>query len=201
MSRLQGKKVAILVDNYFEESEFTEPMQALKAAGAEVEIIAPQTGVLKGMNHVEMADTYTPDKLLDDVRVDEYDALVLPGGAINADHLRMNDKARIWIKKFMDMGRPIAAICHAPWALASAGAVRGKRLTSFFTIQDDMRNAGANWVDEAVVVDNNLITSRQPDDLPAFNEALITMLSRQGGSYEQVRPKSTTKSAPSYARV
>ena len=176
MGSLQGKKVAVLVDNYFEEAEFTEPIKALRKAGAEVEVVAPKAGDIQAMNHAELSKTYTADKSLDDVRIDEYDALVLPGGAVNADQLRMNDKARIWIKKYMDLNKPLAVICHAPWALASAGVAKGRKMTSFFTIQDDMRNAGATWVDQAVVIDNNLITSRQPDDLPAFNEAIINKL-------------------------
>lgn len=176
MADLSGKRVAILVDDYFEEAEFTGPLNDLKQAGAEVEVIAPQPGAIHAMKHAEISDTYTADKAIDDVRIDEYDALVLPGGAINADSLRMNDKARIWIKKFMDLGKPVAAICHAPWALASAGVARGRKLTSFETIQDDMRNAGAEWVDEEVVIDNNLITSRKPADVPAFDSALINML-------------------------
>ena len=176
MADLTGKRVAILVDDYFEEAEFTGPIKDLKEAGATVEIIAPQAGEIHAMHHVEIADTYRADKSIDDVRIDEYDALVLPGGAVNADSLRMNDKAKIWIRKFMEMGKPVAAICHAPWALVSAGVAKGRRLTSFETIQDDMRNAGANWVDEEVVIDNNLITSRKPDDVPAFDNALISML-------------------------
>jgi protease I len=176
MADLSGKKVAVLVDDYFEEAEFTGPVQALKDAGATVEIVAPKTGELHGMNHAEIADTYTADKSLDDVRIDEYDALVLPGGAINADALRMNEKAKLWIKKFMNSSKPIAAICHAPWALASAGVAEGRTMTSFETIQDDLRNAGATWVDEEVVIDKNLITSRKPDDIPAFDNAIISML-------------------------
>lgn len=176
MSDLQGKRVAILVDNYFEESEFTGPVRDLKKAGVAVDIIASSAGDVQAMNHAEPSKTYHVDKAIGDVRIDEYDALVLPGGTLNADQLRMNNKARIWIKKFMDMGKPVAAICHAPWTLASAGVVRGRKLTSFETIQDDMRNAGANWVDEEVVIDNNLITSRKPDDIPAFDKALISML-------------------------
>jgi len=176
MADLTGKKVAVLVDDYFEEAEFTQPIKDLRAAGATVEIIAPEVGKIHGMKHAQIADTYTAEKAIDDVRIDEYDALVLPGGAINADNLRMNDKARIWIRKFMDIGKPVAAICHAPWALASAGVAKGRRLTSFETIQDDMRNAGADWVNEEVVIDNNLITSRKPDDIPAFDNALIAML-------------------------
>ena len=176
MADLSGKRVAILVDNYFEESEFTGPINDLRKAGAEVEIISPEVGKIQAMNHAELSDTYTSDRAIDDVRIDEYDALVLPGGTINADALRINNKAQIWVKKFMDLGKPVAAICHSPWSLASAGVAKGRKLTSFESIQDDMRNAGAEWVDEEVVVDNNLITSRKPDDVRAFSNALITML-------------------------
>lgn len=178
MADLSGKKVAILVDNYFEQSEFTGPLEALKQAGATVEVIAaePENGRLQGLNHIDKADRFEFDKTLDEARIEDYDALVLPGGAINADHLRMQDKAREWVRKASEAGKPLAAICHAPWLLASAGLARGRQLTSYFTIQDDMKSAGADWKDEAVVVDGNLITSRQPDDIPAFNEALITML-------------------------
>lgn len=176
MADLQGKKVAILVDNYFEQPEFTEPKQALEAAGATVEVIGATGTDLQAMKHAEMGDTFTADKTLDDANVDDYDAVVLPGGAINADSLRMEDTARTWVKQLISSGKPLAVICHAPWLLASAGVAKGKKLTSYFTIQDDMRNAGADWVDEEVVVDGNLITSRQPDDIPAFNKALIDMM-------------------------
>jgi|SRR5579884_2175202 len=176
---LSGKKVAILVDNYFEEDEFTGPLAALKQAGAKVDVIAaePQDGKVQAMKgDVNKSNTYDIDMTLDEANMDDYDALVLPGGAINADHLRTQDKAKQWVKRFADMGKPLAAICHAPWVLASAGLANGHRLTSFFTLKDDLRNAGAEWVDEEVVVDGNLITSRKPDDIPAFNEALISKL-------------------------
>ncbi|HET6924475.1 MAG TPA: type 1 glutamine amidotransferase domain-containing protein [Candidatus Saccharimonadales bacterium] len=178
MARLSGKKVAILVDNYFEEAEFTEPLKALQDAGAEVEIIAaePEDGMVQGLNHVDKAERHKIDKTLDEADIDDYDALVLPGGAVNADHLRMQDKARDWVKNMMDAKKPLAVICHAPWVLASSGIAKGRKLTSYFTIQDDMRDAGADWVDQEVVIDGNLITSRNPDDLPAFNDALINMM-------------------------
>lgn len=176
MSDLSGKTVAVLVDDYFEEAEFTGPVKALRDAGAKVDIVAPKIGTIHSMNHAQMADTFQANRSIDDIRIDDYDALVLPGGAMNADALRMNDKARLWIKKFLVMGRPVAAICHAPWILASAGLAKGRTMTSYFTIQDDMRNAGADWVDQEVVIDNNLITSRMPDDVPAFDNALISML-------------------------
>lgn len=176
MADLQDKKVAILVDDYFEEAEFTGPLKALKEAGASVDVVAPKAGEIHGLNHIEPAQTHRADKSIDEIKIDEYDALVLPGGAINADSLRMNDKAKLWIKKFMDLGKPVAAICHAPWALASAGVAGNRKLTSYHTIQDDMRNAGAEWVDQEVVIDDNLITSRKPDDVPAFDNALIAAL-------------------------
>lgn len=176
MADLTGKKVAIVVDNYFEQDEFTGPLQALKEAGAKVDVVAPKKGRLQAMQHADKGGTFQADLALDDIRIDEYDALVLPGGAVNADSLRMNEKVQIWLRNFMRNRKPVAAICHAPWALASAGLTEGRRLTSYFTIQDDLRNAGAKWIDEEVVVDDNLITSRQPGDIPAFNRQIIAAL-------------------------
>jgi len=178
MADLSGKKVAILVDNYFEEDEFTGPLDALKQAGAKVEVIAaePENGEVQALQHVDKSRRYQIDKTLEEANIEDYDALVLPGGAINSDQLRMQDKARQWVKQVTEQGKPLAVICHAPWVLASAGLAKGRKLTSFFTIQDDMRDAGADWVDEEVVIDGNLITSRKPDDVPAFNDALISML-------------------------
>jgi protease I len=174
---LSGKKVAVLATDYFEEPELTEPVKALKEAGATVEIIAPKPGEIKALKHVDPGQAVKVDKTLDEADPADYDALVLPGGAVNADHLRMEKKARDFVIKMMDeLGKPTAVICHAPWLLASAGLARGKKLTSYFTIQDDMRNAGAEWTDEEVVVDGNLITSRNPDDIPAFNKTLIAAL-------------------------
>lgn len=176
MADLAGKKVAVVVDNYFEQPEFTEPIQALKDAGATVDVIAPQSGQVQGMNHVDKGDIFTVDKTLDEVDFGDYDALVLPGGAVNADSLRMVGEVQQAVRDFLGSNRVLAAICHAPWVLASAGVASGRNLTSYETIQDDMRNAGANWSDQEVVVDGNLITSRKPDDLPAFNKVIITAL-------------------------
>lgn len=178
MADLSGKKVAILVDNYFEEDEFTGPLKALKDAGATVEVIAaePEDGKVQALQHVDKSDRYSFDKTLEEADINDYDALVLPGGATNADQLRMQDKARDWVRSVVEKGKPLAAICHAPWVLASSGVAQGRKLTSFFTIQDDMRAAGADWVDKEVVIDGTIITSRKPDDVPAFNDALITML-------------------------
>ncbi len=176
-SKLSGKKVAVIATDYFEESELTEPVKALRDAGAEVHIIAPKSGEIKGLNHVEPGQSVKVDKTLDEADAASYDGLVLPGGAINSDKLRMVQPARDFVIKHMDeLGKPTAIICHAPWILVSAHLARGKKLTSYHTIQDDMINAGADWVDEEVVIDGNLITSRQPDDLPAFNKALIDKL-------------------------
>lgn len=179
MADLDGKRVAVLATDYFEEAELIEPVKALRDAGAQVEIVAPKGGEIKGLKHVEPGKSVKVDKTLDEANPDDYDALVLPGGAVNADHLRMDEKARNFVIKIMDeQAKPTAVICHAPWMLVSTGLARGKKLTSYFTIQDDMRNAGADWVDQECVVDGNLITSRNPDDLPAFNEALISALSK-----------------------
>lgn len=174
---LAGKKVAVVATDYFEESELTSPVESLREAGAIVEIIAPHSGELKSLKHVEPGPSVNVDKTLDEANPAEYDAVVVPGGAVNADHLRMDKKAREFIKSFMQAGKITAAICHAPWVLASAGVAAGKKLTSFFTIQDDMKNAGATWSDEQVVQDGNLITSRDPNDLEAFNKAIIASLS------------------------
>ena len=176
MADISGKKVAILVDDYFEQAEFTGPRDVLKEAGANVTVISTKGGEIHGLNHVEPGDTFQADLSLDQANPTDYDALVLPGGAVNADSLRMNDKARDWAKQFMEQGKVLAAICHAPWLLVSSGLTKGKKLTSYFTIQDDMRNGGADWTDEQVVEDGNLVTSRQPDDVPAFSQTIITKL-------------------------
>lgn len=177
-----GKKVAILVHDYFEQAEFEEPLSALHDAAAEVQVIsASGSKQLQALQHADKGDTFTADLLLEEASDTDYDSLVLPGGAMNADALRMVDEARRWATDFLDQGKPLAVICHAPWLLASAGLADGRRLTSYHTIQDDMRNAGADWVDEPVVIDGTLITSRKPDDLPKFNDALITMLGGTAG--------------------
>ena len=177
MADISGKKIAIVVDDDFEQAEFTGPRDALKEAGADVTVISTKGGEIHGMNHDKIADTFQSDKSIDEVNPDDYDALVLPGGAINADSLRMNKKVQEWANQFLKAGKTVAAICHAPWLLASSGAATGKKMTSWPTIQDDLRNAGAEWDDMEVCVDGNLITSRKPDDVPAFNQQIITALS------------------------
>ena len=176
MTHLSHKKVALLVHNYFEQEEFTSPKAALEKAGAEVDIITANGERLQALRHVDKGDTFTADLSIDEVAADEYDAVVIPGGVVNADHLRMNEPARQFVKELFAAGKPVAAICHGPWLLVSADIIKGCKLTSYETVQDDIRNAGGVWVDQEVVVDKNLITSRKPGDLPAFNEAIITAL-------------------------
>jgi deglycase len=169
-------KAAVLVYDLFEQAEFEEPLQALKNAGIEVTVISASQKNLQAMRHNKPSDTFQADLLLDDARFGDYDALILPGGALNADRLRMDKKARLWVSECIDQGKLIAAICHAPWLLVSADAVEERRLTSYYTLQDDIRNAGGEWVDLPVVIDGNIITSRMPDDLEQFDEAIIAWL-------------------------
>ncbi|MDB5160832.1 MAG: pfpI [Candidatus Saccharibacteria bacterium] len=174
---ISGKKAAIVAMDYFEESELFSPLEALREAGAEVDVIAPKAGEIKSLRHVDPGKSVKVDKLLGEADPADYDALVVPGGVVNADTLRMVEEARSFIIKIMDEDeKPTAVICHGPWLLVSSHLARGRKLTSFYTIQDDMVNAGAEWVDEEVVIDGNLITSRRPADLPAFNKALIGAL-------------------------
>jgi protease I len=175
MADLAGLRVAALVTDGFEESELTEPMRALKDAGAEVDVIAPKKGKVQALQHMKKGKSVKADRLLGEAHAEEYDALLLPGGAMNADTLRALPEARDLVRAFQDAGKPMAVICHGPWLLVSAGLVRGRTLTSYHTIQDDIRNAGGNWVDREVVEDGNWVTSRQPDDLPAFNEAMLRL--------------------------
>lgn len=173
---LTGKKIAIVVDDYFEQAEFTGPRDALREAGADVTVISVEGGEIHGLNHVGSGDIFQADMSISEADPDDYDGLVLPGGTVNADQLRMNENIQLWVQGYLQSGKPVAAICHAPWILVSARVADGRNLTSFETIQDDMRNAGANWSDQEVVVDGNLITSRKPDDIPAFNREIIAAL-------------------------
>lgn len=181
MADLTGKMVAILVDNYFEEIEMTSPRKALEEAGATVHLVATKDQAVFGMNHAEMGDEFDADVTIEEMKSSDYEALVVPGGTINGDHLRVSQKAQSWIRDFNDAGKPIALICHAPWLLINAGLIKGRRVTSYPTLQEDLMNAGAaEWSDEEVVIDGNLITSRNPDDLPAFNNAIIEKLGKKG---------------------
>jgi deglycase len=168
-------RVAIMATDGFEESEVTEPMRALREAGARVEVVAPKGGSIQGFRHFDKGQSVTVDRTLDEAQPEEYDALMMPGGALNADALRVVPRAQEYVRSFQEAGKPIAAICHAPWTLISAGVVRGRTLTSYHTIQDDVRNAGGNWADREVVEDGNWVTSRQPSDLPAFNKAMLRL--------------------------
>ena len=171
---LQGKKIAILVEEGFEQVELTEPLKALKDAGAEAHIISPnKNSEIKAWNHTEWGDKFKVDKKLSDVNADDYNGLVLPGGVMNPDKLRANKDAVDFTNKFMESGKPVAAICHGPWTLIETGKVKGKKMTSYHTLKTDLKNAGADWVDQEVVVDQGLVTSRNPDDLPAFNKKMI----------------------------
>jgi len=172
-NELRNKRVAALVENGFEQAELIEPKKALEAAGAKVDIVSPQRSKVKGWNHTNWGDELTVDRQLDGANAEEYDALLLPGGVMNPDSLRINQKAVQFVKAFVDNGRPIAAICHAPWTLIEAGATRGRKLTSWPSLKTDLKNAGANWVDQEVVADNGLVTSRKPEDIPAFNKKMI----------------------------
>ncbi len=173
---LNGKKIAILATDGFEQVELTSPKQALEQVGAQVQIVSPKSGQIKGWEGADWGDKFDVDVTLDDASVSDYDGLVLPGGQINPDKLRVNEQAVDFVRGFFDANKPVAAICHGPWTLIEAGVVNGRKMTSYKSIQTDLKNAGANWVDQEVVVDGNLITSRNPDDLPAFNKQTIEMI-------------------------
>jgi deglycase len=170
---LNDKRVAILVADGFEQVELTGPRQALDDAGVATSIVSPAEGKVQGWNHFDKADSFTVDVPLDRASADDFDALVLPGGVINPDQLRVNPAAVAFIREFVDAGKPIAAICHGPWTLIEAGAVRGRRVTSWPSLKTDLTNAGATWVDEEVVTDRGLVTSRKPADIPAFNRKML----------------------------
>jgi protease I len=171
--KLAGKKVAILVANGFEQVELTEPKKALEKSGAKTSIVSPESSKVKGWQLTNWGDELPVDVPLEDAKADDFDALLLPGGVMNPDKLRRNEWALQFVRAFFESGKPIAAICHGPWTLIDAGVVKGRTLTSYPSIQTDLKNAGAKWVDKEVVVDNGLVTSRSPDDLPAFNEKIV----------------------------
>ena len=172
-NQLNGKKVAILVDQGFEQVELTQPRQAAETAGATTHLISPQSGQVKGWNHTDWGDSFPVDDPLDRANAADYDALILPGGVMNPDKLRMNPRAVQFIRAFFDAGKPVASICHGPWTLIEAGVVEGRTLTSYPSLKTDLKNAGAIWVDQEVVTDQGLVTSRNPDDLPAFNRKMV----------------------------
>jgi protease I len=175
---LDGKQVAFLVAGEgIEQVELTEPWKAVQDAGGTPKLVSPQSGEVQAFHHLDKADTFAVDLSAAEADVASFDALVLPGGVANPDALRMDKDAVAFVRAFVDSGKPVAAICHAPWTLVEAGALQGRTLTSWPSLQTDLRNAGATWVDEEVVVDGNLITSRKPDDLKAFTGKLVEALS------------------------
>jgi protease I len=190
--KLEGMRVAIIVADDFEQSEFTEPKKALEQAGATVKVISPQAGQVTGMRQHVRADSFPVDLTLDQANPDDFEGLMLPGGGLNADSLRMNPKVQAFIKRFDQTERPMAVICHAPWLLVSSGCAKGRTLTSYHTIQDDIRNAGGNWVDKEMVRDHNLVTSRSPKDLPAFNSAMVSLFSEYKDQKAQQRQGTIT---------
>lgn len=179
-----SKKVAILATNGFEEVELTSPKEAMENEGFEVHIVSPEKGKIKAWDQTDWSKEYDVDKLVSEVSATDYDALMLPGGVMNPDNLRTNDDALKFVRDFFEQKKPVAAICHASWTLISAGVVKGRTMTSYNSMKDDVKNAGANWVDEEVVVDEGFVTSRNPDDLPAFNAKLIEEI-KEGKHSEQ----------------
>lgn len=171
--RLQGRKVAVLATDGFEQSELEKPVEALRAEGAQVEVVSPKAGEIQGYEHHDKGRTVPVDRELAQADAASYDAIVLPGGVMNPDALRVEPQAVDFVRSFFEAGKPIAAICHGPWTLINAEAVEGRRMTSWPSLEVDLKNAGAEWVDQEVVVDNGLVTSRKPDDLPAFCAKMV----------------------------
>lgn len=179
MENLNGLKVAILVANGFEQVEMVKPRQALRDAGAETFLISPEKDGLQGFNHLEKGDTFSVDIPLNEARADEFDALLLPDGVVNPDRLRLYPEAASFVSAMHKQHKPIAAICHGPWLLINADVVKGHQVTSWPSIKADLINAGAHWVDKAVVCDDQILTSRKPDDIPQFNEAMIKLFNHR----------------------
>jgi protease I len=170
---LNGKRIAIVATDGVEQVELVKPRKALDDAGAQTDLISIKPGEIQGFNHFDQADKLPVDRTIEEVDADEYDALMLPGGVANPDQLRMDENVLSFVRTFFEQGKPVAAICHAPWTIVEAGAARGRTLTSWPSLQTDIRNAGGNWVDEEVHVDAGLVTSRKPGDIPAFNAKMI----------------------------
>lgn len=185
MQKLNGKMVAILVEDGFEQVELTSPKQALEEAGAQTHIISPKRDKVKGWEHTEWGQEFPVDVSIDEANANDYDALLLPGGVMNPDKLRTSKPAIQFVRSFFEQKKPVAAICHGPWVLVEAGVLNGRKVTSYHSIQTDVKNAGATWVDQEVVVDQGLVTSRNPDDLPAFNRKLVEEVSE--GQHERQR--------------
>jgi protease I len=176
--RLDGLNIAILVADGFEEVELTEPRKALDLAGADTNLVSPKANRVRSWNFTDWGSDFLVDVPLEEADPDDFDALLLPGGIINPDTLRIQPKAVAFVKAFFDDAKPVAAICHGPWTIINAGGARGRRMTSWPSLEVDLRNAGAEWVDQEAVVDQGLVTSRRPDDIPAFNRAMVGLFSR-----------------------
>jgi deglycase len=186
---LKGKRIAFLMSNEgVEQVELTEPRKAVEQAGAEVDVIATEDGEIQAVDHLDKADTFEPDKTTKEAKADDYDGVVMPGGVANPDNLRTDKDAVRFLREFFAAGKPVGAICHAPWMLVEADVVDGRKVTSYPSLQTDIRNAGGNWVDEEVVVDSGLVTSRRPDDIPAFNAKIVEEFAE--GVHEEQREKS-----------
>lgn len=183
---LKGLKVAILVTDGFEQVELVEPRKALDQAGAETRIVSPKSDSVRGWDFTDWGDELPVDDPLDQAKVQDFDALLLPGGVINPDALRMQPKSVAWVKAFFDAGKPVATICHGSWTIIEAGVARGRRIASWPSLKTDLRNAGAEWVDQEAVVDGNLVSSRSPDDIPAFNREMIALFGQQSGQARRV---------------
>ncbi|HTT83130.1 MAG TPA: type 1 glutamine amidotransferase domain-containing protein [Rhizomicrobium sp.] len=193
--KLRGKKVAILATDGFEQAELLEPLKALRGEGAEVEIVSPNPGNIQGFNHLKPDKTVHVDRKLDGAKADDYDAIVLPGGANNPDQLRTKPEVQNFVRRFAETGKPMAAICHAPWILIDAGLAKNRRLTSWPTIRQDLKNAGADVVDAEVVVDQGLITSRGPDDLPAFCAKLVEEIAEGKHQVQAMKARNSERAA------
>jgi len=178
MPSLNGMRIAILIDDGFEHAEMKEPRKALEEAGAETHIVSPQPKEVRAWNGKEWGESYPVQEQLDSANPDQFDALLLPGGVMNPDRLRMKPKAVSFVKAFFDADKPIAAICHAPWMVIEAGAARGRNIASWPSLKTDLKNAGAQWQDKEVVVDGNLVSSRKPDDIPAFNREMLKLFAQ-----------------------
>ena len=189
---LDGLRVAILATDGFEQSELLEPRKALDAAGAETDVVSPKDGKVRGWNHKEWGQEVDVDQSLDSVDAKDYDALLLPGGVMNPDTLRMQPKAVAFVKAFFDARKPVAAICHGPWTVVEAGVAEGYKMTSWPSLKTDIENSGGEWVDQEVVVDGNLITSRKPDDIPAFNRELVKLFGESKSGQRTARDARTT---------
>ena len=185
MADIRGRRIAVLATDGVEQVELTEPVKALKQAGAQVTVISPEGGEIQGFNHDTPGDRLATDAALARVKPDQFDALMLPGGVANPDKLRIIPEAVAFVRHFVEQHKPIAAICHGPWTLIEAGGVKGRRMTSWPSLKSDLRNAGAEWVDEACVADGPLVTSRKPDDIPAFNRHMLALFA--GGAAGQKR--------------